>query len=67
MDPNEALRRCRQSLARWLTACDHAEDFSELVTEKQLRELSDLADHFEALDGWMSNGGFLPRAWMARR
>lgn len=51
MDPNEALRRIREytETPTYPVAIDTAwDDLTELV---------------EALDGWLSGGGFLPTAW----
>jgi hypothetical protein len=50
MDPNEALIKAREALKRYCVSGDEA-------------EASDLADAFEALDTWLSKGGFLPDAW----
>lgn len=47
MDPNETLRRLRE-----LCALDNCHLFS-----------TEIADLFEALDDWITNGGFLPTEW----
>lgn len=47
MDPNETLRRLRE-----LCALDNCRLFAE-----------EIADLFEALDQWLSKGGFLPEPW----
>jgi hypothetical protein len=57
MDPNEALKNARATLALLRATFDDGRD-DELV-EPALT----LADAFEALDGWLSNGGFSPTAW----
>jgi len=54
MDPNEALRRARAALAR----------IDESITPTE-GDIGDLANAFEALDGWLTGGGFLPDAWKA--
>jgi hypothetical protein len=49
MDPNETLDRIRK------------------LCRPEAREIdpdgSDLSDHVEALDEWLTGGGFLPEAW----
>jgi hypothetical protein len=60
MDPNAALAALRaqmQELSRLLAGLDvlattHVEDAAAEVVEA-----------FEALDGWLTGGGFLPQAW----
>lgn len=50
MDPDEALEKARDALKRHFARIgDDAAD--------------DLAEAFEALDGWLSKGGFPPRDW----
>lgn len=51
MDPNSTLDQLRRLVAE----IDTADETSNNV--------ADLATHFEALDGWLCRGGFLPRAW----
>lgn len=47
MDPNETLRIIR-----------------ELIQEQKDNEyIWELAEHVNALDGWLSRGGWLPEAW----
>jgi len=48
MDPNETLRRIRAEL-------DQAEWTSETIEH--------VAEHFQALDEWLSKGGSLPESW----
>ena len=57
MDPDAALTNAREALARLRGAqdADLADETSEHAEE--------LADAFEALDGWLSKGGFLPAPW----
>ncbi len=60
MDPNQALINARVALLRLrevLADEDPPEPGSELA------HAADLADAFEALDGWLSKGGFLPESW----
>ena len=55
MDPDTALENAREALAVY------ARRYRDKGTG--LSEADDLADAFEALDGWLSRGGFLPDAW----
>lgn len=55
MDPDEALKKAREALS------DHRN--GRLNAAEQADVLQELADAFEALDGWLSKGGFPPRAW----
>lgn len=54
MDPNEALRMIR------LTARQMAVDTDPGVKAAHADEI---AEYFEALDGWLSKDGFLPSDW----
>jgi hypothetical protein len=54
MDPDEALKKARAALKAFHDAPD---------AERSMIAGADLADAFEALDGWLSKGGFLPRDW----
>lgn len=54
MDPNQALEDIR-SAAREADYALH--DISRLLAYARM------AEHFEALDQWLSKGGFLPDAW----
>ena len=54
MDPNETLAGLREALNRYHEAPDEA-------AEAEAAE--DAAVAAEALDAWLSRGGFLPAAW----
>jgi hypothetical protein len=57
MDPNQALTDARAACEHWTNGerGDYDLDaFDKLVTA------------FEALDQWLSSGGFLPRDWEKR-
>lgn len=54
MDPNEALRQIR-SITDYVNADSYSDDMQA--------DLDRLAELFEALDQWLSKGGFLPNAW----
>jgi len=56
MDPNTALQNAREALARREAA------YSDRSTEEN-SAADDLAESFEALDAWLSKGGFLPAEW----
>lgn len=59
MDPTAALAHIREH-AEAAHAAEKAGD-----TEGEFLELSQLAEHFEGLDGWLTKGGFLPEQWRA--
>jgi hypothetical protein len=52
MDPDQALKNARAALASVRNDEDDQSDFA-----------MDLADAFDALDGWLSKGGYLPQPW----
>lgn len=52
MDPNQVLKNARASVAR----------IDESITPSE-EDVAALADAFEALDDWLSRGGFLPTEW----
>jgi hypothetical protein len=54
MDPNAALQLCRRVTRLVLNEPDH-NDTTQLAME--------LAEGFDALDQWISKGGFLPEGW----
>ena len=58
MDPNATLESLRDCLIVHRTLPD-GEDHDDL----ELDVLRDIADRAEALDDWLSKGGFLPAAW----
>lgn len=53
MDPNETLRQLRA-----LVAQVHGDEEGDINDQ-----LEDFAGYFEALDEWITKGGFLPRDW----
>ncbi len=55
MDPNQALKELRSLVAEYDRADEHIDLTDELVSL------------FAGLDGWLSGGGFLPKAWEAKR
>lgn len=61
MDANLALARMRDAIKAVRREQDEAD---EAFSERQLRNvLENLTDYAEALDGWLSTGGFLPSEW----
>jgi hypothetical protein len=54
MDPNEALRSIRRCIAE-LDKVSDADEMGSLCGE--------LIEHVEALDQWLSQGGFPPDEW----
>lgn len=59
MDPNETLRRIREAVARWTELEGKGPEWQ---AERTLIA-AELIEHVEALDGWLTRGGFLPWAW----
>ena len=55
MDPNQTLMDIRE-ICR-----EHAWD--EISDEQAADMLTVLVDRIEAIDGWLSKGGFPPTAW----
>lgn len=60
MDINTALEEMRQ----WVREMDRRTTAGEQVT---LDEFVEVLEQFEAIDGWLSSGGFLPEAWSVNR
>lgn len=56
MDPNEALKRCRESAKKMLSDDD-------IDSPRYVAIGAGLAEHFDALDQWLVRGGFLPKDW----
>jgi hypothetical protein len=57
MDPNEALRNARAAMKRLREEDERDEDHpAEDATDE-------LTNAFEALDGWLTKGDFLPADW----
>jgi len=54
MDPDEALRVIREIIGRY-----GVEPRSSIGRDDAVR----LFEHIDALDEWLSRGGFLPAAW----
>lgn len=54
MDPNETLKNIRE-LAEAI--------FEDESQESKGDKAEELADYFQALDEWISNGGCLPLEW----
>jgi hypothetical protein len=56
LDPNANLEELRSLTASLLEQIDNEEPIDQDDAARVL-------ELFEALDGWISRGGFLPRAW----
>lgn len=54
MDPNVALAEIRHLILEIQNADQE---------DARLEAGAELIDYFEALDGWLSRGGFLPTDW----
>jgi hypothetical protein len=57
MDPIATLKAARQALRDYRSA-EKLENIGEVLLAAE--SAADLADDFEALDEWMSRGGFSP-------
>lgn len=55
MDPNIALSRLRELLARW-------EEWGTLEVDAEVA-MDEILDLFYGLDEWLSQGGFRPSDW----
>lgn len=62
MDPNEALRIIRQAVANAQRQMDNDTGHPSFCVVDN-RTVSALIEHCEALDEWLSKGGFLPTDW----
>lgn len=67
MDPNETLRMIRQyaeKVNKWRDMMDRS-DGQLLAWQREEFEQDSfhLAEYAEALDGWLSKGGFPPSGW----
>ena len=62
MDPNANLKEMLELAKRMIT--DYNDCEGNGVDQDDAAHLADLV---EALDGWLSNGGFLPARWDAPR
>lgn len=62
MDPNTALTELRNAVKHALAQQKADTDASQFCVVDN-RTVSAMVDHFEALDEWLSNGGFLPAPW----
>lgn len=57
MDPNAALRNALAAIAAYEQSSPDSAEYHAA--------LNALVDSFQALDGWLTSGGFLPDAWRA--
>jgi hypothetical protein len=58
MDPNETLRLLREAITGYDEAALSSADAANAAAER-------IIELFEALDGWLSKGGFAPADWIA--
>jgi hypothetical protein len=63
MDPNANLEELRRLAAEILNMT--VEQMGETETGDLMARATRLAELIEALDGWLTKGGFLPSAWNA--
>lgn len=60
MDPNFCLACIRSLSARMISFDINIHGDAEEFEEKAIK----LAEHIRDLDEWITNGGFLPKAWI---
>jgi hypothetical protein len=65
MDPDVPLRELMAFVEKVRTWQDDegADGGNDESLEELFTDVIDLADHIEALDGWMRSGGALPTRW----
>jgi hypothetical protein len=66
MDPNANLARQRELSQEILTIVDQCSDDGEFTEDQELELVhlaANLAEHVQALDEWITRGGFLPEGW----
>ncbi len=64
MDPNEALRKLRYMVVRTLAGPEEPEALNDdELAEWWQGQADGLAQQFDALDSWLSRGGFPPEEW----
>jgi len=67
MDPNAALAAIReaQAIIQPHVEDEHWDDDMRYALGDDLKEaIESLAEHVQALDEWLSKGGFLPHDWL---
>lgn len=60
MDPNATLVSIREFVQEITTDLDRGED-------PDYHDIDGLVDHVNALDEWLSKGGYLPADWQGRK
>lgn len=63
MDPNETLKVLLKEASFFR---DLLENDDPTITDEDYDRLNILLEHIEALDEWLSKGGFLPAKWGRR-
>lgn len=68
MDPNVALKSIREAISDLKTQDERKVVEDSVLRERRARHvdnepLLELIENFEALDKWLSTGGFLPADW----
>lgn len=63
MDPNATLQELLELRDEVNYEWDQAENEQAAPRDREIR----FAELVDALDGWLSGGGFLPRKWQAGR
>lgn len=66
MDPNETLKELRKALKgldEALATRDAVESLVDPYKDYDDDDVRNAVERFQALDEWLSQGGFLPRDW----
>jgi hypothetical protein len=61
MDPDTTLAELRETSTELQEILNSGDDPEEIEIRAQR-----MVELFDALDGWLQSGGFLPRAWQPR-
>lgn len=63
MDPDETLRIMRDRYRDVIALIDVSAETHSVDTGDLIAAAGELAEHAEALDGWLSKSGFRPADW----
>lgn len=69
MDPNKALEEIREASGethRLVLAVQNGDKRPEII-DRLVTAAEALFEYVDELDGWLVNGGFLPKAWKRKR
>lgn len=68
MDPNATYGILRFHVTQLIEQLQEIEDGERYMTSSEMLDTADtVAEAFDALDGWLKQGGFYPEAWAKGR